>query len=231
MKMERIQNFITFLLGTALTVTLCLTVRTWAAMFLPLQTAWPIGFATSLLPAYLINKQLTKSYKEIDGDATELGSLFGSLALVNGTLLVIVWLGLMGLPVNVALEDTLTKSYATLGFLDKPLEATLQPYPRSTSGTGVVWVPNIGSNEAPRIIVRQKNGYLRAQYLPPRGKVVQYAEKAVVGSTDGKRQTVMLCPFPKDPANNLTKIRASWDEGYAEFTFSYDRVSAQFFRR
>ena len=229
--MERMQNFITFLLGTALSVVLCLTLRSWSAMFLPLQTAWAIALAVALIPSYLINKRLTKSYQELDPDATELGSIFGSLTLVNGLLLVALWFGCLGLPANIALEETMTKSYATMGFLDKPLEATLQPYPRSTSGTGVVWLPNIGTSEAPRIIVRQNDGLLRAEYLPPRGQIVNYKEKAVVGATDGSKERVMLCPFPKDPTNSMTKIRASWDEGYAEFCFRADKVSAQFFRR
>ena len=231
MKKRPLHTLFTVIAGSALTVIAALTVKTWAGMYLPLQTALIMGIAASFVPGYLVNKVLTNSYKEIEPEATEMGSIFGTLVLVNGFALGVVFLGLAGLPADVALEETLTRSYATLGFLDKPLAATLAPYPRSTTGTGIVWAPNLGTDEQPRVIARNKKGALKASFLPPRGKVFEADHSAVVGPVDKTKGRVMLCPVPSENDPSSVEIQASWSEGTARFIFRKNEAKALFINK
>jgi len=231
MSKNPLQTLVTVLAGSALTPLVALTVKTWAAMYLPLRTAWPIGVAIAFIPGFFLNKVLTRSYRQIEPDATEMGSIFGTLALLNVAVAACLFIGIAGLPADVAMEETLTRSYATLGFLDKPLEATLAPYPRSTTGTGVIWVPNLGTNERPRVIVRNAEGDLKAEYLPPRGKVFESAHNAVVGPVDETAKTVMLCPVPTDKGVACTEVNAVYPGGRALFKFSPTEARAYFFTK
>ena len=231
MKKRPLHTLFTVIFGTALTVLAALTVKTWAGMYLPLQTALILGISASFVPGYLINKVLTNSYREIEPEATEMGSIFGTLVLVNGFALGLVLLGLAGLPADIALEETITRSYATLGFLDKPLAATLAPYPRSTSGTGVIWAPNLGTREQPRVIARNEEGALKASYLPPRGKVFESDHSAVVGPVDQNKGRVMLCPVPDEDSPSSVEVQASWDGGTARFIFRKNEAKAFFINK
>ncbi len=231
MKDRPLSTILTVLGGSALTVLMVLTVKTWAGMFLPLQTAMGIAVAGALIPGVLVNKVLTKQYQKIEPEASEMGSIFGTLILVNGISLALILLGVFGLPADVALEETLTRSYATLGFLDKPLAATLAPYPRSESGTGVIWVPNLGTLDQPRIIARNENDVLKASYLPPKGKTFEAKHDTIVGPARKLTGRVLLCPVPGKNDPYKSEVQHAWEDGTVRFVFNGKRCNYYFTKR
>lgn len=217
MKLSRAVKFLgTAAVGLSLAAFTGLTVKTWAYMFIPWKTAVLAGVVAALVPGIVLNKMLTNSYRQFESDAHEVGSFFGILMAVNLAVIPAIYLGLGGGAGTLAAKDAAREAAVTLELIEKDGEATLETFPASETGSGYVWVENIGDAARPRIIAREADGRLRAHYLPPRGDYFgKAAHGALVGPADAEKGLVMLVPTP-EPGHNRT-VDVSWSGGQARF--------------
>lgn len=224
---RKLSTLVTVLGGLAVTLLVGLSVACWVAMFFPVKSAWVAGALAAFLPGFLLNRLLTSSYRKLENDASEAGSLFGALGVVNGAVLAVLWFGLLGQAAHFAMGDALTTSWVTLGFLDTPLDATLPTFPGSTQGTGVIWAPNLGTTEQPRVVARMADGWLRAAFVPPRGSTFECRTPCLAGPVDAAAGRVMLCPVPES-ADLEREVSVTWEGGVARFIFRSHEQKALF---
>ena len=185
----------------------CLAVKTWVAMYTPAPGAWLAAICVTFLPAYLVNKKLTNSFRNIHfQDAPEWRSFFGAWGLIGSLVLVSLWLG-TGLTGTVAVEEACRQLGSPLGLLHSVEGTVHDTYPRSVADRSRIWVPAIGSGERKRVIVRNAYGTLKAQPLPRYGKVIEGAVPARVGWVNDKR--VSLYPLAERASKpSLTPVAA-----------------------
>lgn len=204
--------------GLLLTGVTFLAVRSWAGMYLPAGSAAATALAAAALPGYLLNKLLTRSYSRLEYGASEWGSIFEVLLLTNGLVAGGLWMGIAGIPAQVATQEALDQTVYQLGLVDEPSERTVQAFPRARMDTGVLWVPNLGTSEQPRVIARLANGTLKVEELGPRGSAFEARSEVVRGPVSLDGGEVMLAPVP-DPGTRRT-IEVEWEGGVARFVLS-----------
>lgn len=228
--MQKLSKAITFF-GTAaaalvLAALTALTVKTWAYMFIPAKASWAIALGVTLVPAWLLNKMLTRAYSKHEISPSESGSLFGMLFMVNLAAVGLIWSGFLSAASPIALQESGRYLAVNAGVMEPVDEASLETFPTRSVGTGFVWVPNLGSKASPKVIARMDDGRLRAVDLPPRGTLYSDARSEVmVGPIETEQ--VMLVPVPEDP-NEIRNISVRWSGGAASFSFKRGQKTARF---
>ncbi len=230
MKVSRAVSFLgTVTASVGLAAFTCLAVKTYAYMYMPLKTAWLLGAAAAIIPGWLMNKALTASYrKNCDRSAVEGNSFFGSLVSANVLIIPLLFLGAFGPAGKFSAHEATRIGAETLQLVEPIDEATLETFPASETGTGYIWVHNVGTEARPREIARQADGRLQAVYLDSRGKTLSVNNhEAMIGPNDTKRGLVMLVPVPEQAGENRT-VDVSWDGGRALFRMRGNSRQATF---
>jgi len=151
----------------------CLSVTTLAGMYVPGPGAWVAGLACTFLPAFLMNRWVTSSFRRIHfPDAPEWRSFFGALGLVGVVVLGLLWFGAAGLPGHVAVEEACCRAGAPFGLLTDRTGTYLDAYPRSRADGYVIVAPDVGWGDSHRVMARDDDGVLKAMYVPERGTVL-----------------------------------------------------------
>ena len=108
---SRLFGFLFTVLGATLcALTACLAVKNLAGHHLSPVLAWIVGVSSATVPAYYLNKTLTDAYRRHctdDGQASEIGSFFGTMAVVGFSILFALWMGCAGLRGTWAVRDAL----------------------------------------------------------------------------------------------------------------------------
>lgn len=84
--------------------------------------AWLLGTAVALVPAFFINRILTRAYVETCDvkDANEFSSFTGTLATVSLAIICGLWLGFAGTMGNEALSSGIREAGSAVGLLESP---------------------------------------------------------------------------------------------------------------
>lgn len=198
-----------------------MTTKIWAGLYLDVNgTMLAAGAAAFGLP-WLLNALLTRSYRKLDQGASEWNSLFGVALATHLLLMPALYLGLGGAGGAISTREALRKSAVATGILEEVDEATLEAFPMSETDTGVVWVPNVGSTQRPRVIARLESGRLKAVVLPPAGEVYDGARADfVVGPSEVGSGRVVMARIPEDVARNPRTVRLSYEGGTVTFRMS-----------
>lgn len=228
--MKNLSKAITFF-GTAIAATLlaaltALTIKTWAYMYIPMKTSWAIALGVSLVPAWVLNKLLTRSYSKVEIDPSESGSFFGMLFMVSLVTLGIVGSGLLSPAGTISLKESSRYLAVQTGVIEPIDEASLESFPTREVGTGFVWVPNLGTQASPKVIARMQDGRLRAVDLPSRGNSYTEARSEVLVGAIEPHQ-VMLVPVPTNPMEHR-EVTAQWSGGVAHFEIGPNQRFARF---
>lgn len=218
--MSRTQKFLTHAFGATTVAALTFySLKLWAGIFYPQKTAILAGALGAVGVPFLLNKGLTRVYRRYELLASEWNSIFGMIFFTNLVALPALYLGLFGVGGTIATKEAARRIGETTGFIHEVDEATLQALPESTTSLGVVWAPNVGTPERPRVILRTEKGELKAATLPEQGQVFDQAHQDfVVGPTETQKSRVMLAPVPE--SNRPTRIQVPYEGGTADFHLS-----------
>jgi hypothetical protein len=228
--MQKLSKAVTFFGTAAVALVLaaftCLSVQTWAYMYIPLKASWVLGIGLSLVPAWIFNKLLTRSYSKVEIDPSESGSFFGMLFMANLAAVALIGSGVINAAGPISLKETSRTLSEKAGLIEPVAEASLETFPTRSVGTGFVWVPNLGTESSPRVIARQPDGRLKVVVLPSRGNTYEGANQEVMVGPIEKDQ-VMLVPVPTDP-NQSREVTVEWSGGTAYFEMGRGQRSARF---
>lgn len=192
--------------------------RTWGGIYLPEGTASGLAFAGAIAVPWLLNKVITRAYRQEEPDATEFGSLFGTTCAYQALVIPVLLSGLLGAAPTIAARESARDAAVASGLILADREVELATYPMSRSYLRAVWAPNCGTIDRPQVIARDGDGRLRAINLGPTGSDLATQVPCVVGPVDTRTGEVILVPRPS-PSAGRTELRLDYSAGQVRFMF------------